>query len=118
MGRLYRGHRTEQGCVVQVYDGAVWEELDPRYDLRSHSPDGYEWGYGGSGPAQLALALLADALQRDRLAEWWYQDYKRAVVCGLPREGWDLTQESICRWVVEQVRQELLGDQPTHTLIV
>ena len=25
--------------------------------LRNHSPDGFAWGYGGSGPAQLALAL-------------------------------------------------------------
>ena len=23
----------------------------------NHSPDGFAWGYGGSGPAQLALAL-------------------------------------------------------------
>ena len=25
---------------------------------RNHSPDGFNWGYGGSGPAQLALAVL------------------------------------------------------------
>jgi len=28
----------------------------PRSDLRNHSPNGFEWGYSGSGPAQLALA--------------------------------------------------------------
>src|SRR5262245_55620958 len=28
----------------------------------NHSPDGFAWGYGGSGPAQLALAILLDAL--------------------------------------------------------
>jgi hypothetical protein len=27
-----------------------------------NSPTGFGWGYGGSGPAQLALALLADSL--------------------------------------------------------
>jgi len=29
-------------------------------ELADHSPSGFEWGYGGSGPAQLALALLLD----------------------------------------------------------
>lgn len=36
--------------------------LPPRNDVRNHSPDGLEWGYGGSGPGQLALALLLHAL--------------------------------------------------------
>ena len=27
----------------------------------NHSPDGFNWGYGGSGPAQLALAILLEA---------------------------------------------------------
>ncbi len=38
--------------------------LGPRLDLANHSPDGFSWGYGGSGPAQLALAILADHFQR------------------------------------------------------
>lgn len=38
----------------------AWVPLDPAPSLRvfNHSPDGFAWGYGGSGPAQLALALL------------------------------------------------------------
>lgn len=37
--------------------------LDPGPSQRvfNHSPDGFAWGYGGSGPAQLALALLLAA---------------------------------------------------------
>ena len=27
----------------------------------NHSPDGFNWGYGGSGPAQLSLAMCLDA---------------------------------------------------------
>lgn len=36
------------------------EYLDPRPSQKivNHSPDGFNWGYGGSGPAQLALAIL------------------------------------------------------------
>src|SRR5215469_11969326 len=33
-----------------------------RLELVNHSPSGFDWGPGGSGPAQLALALLADCL--------------------------------------------------------
>ena len=29
-----------------------------------HSPNGFGWGYGGSGPAQLALAILLRATDR------------------------------------------------------
>ena len=44
----------EGGAIV----GAA-VRLDPRVDLRRHSPDGFTWGYAGAGPAQLALAMLA-----------------------------------------------------------
>ena len=54
--RVYRGVRWPDRCVV-LADG---EPLSPRNDLFNHSPSGFEWGYPGSGPAQLALALLAD----------------------------------------------------------
>jgi Family of unknown function (DUF6166) len=56
----------------------VWvdeRELLPDRSLRvrKHSPDGFNWGYGGSGPAQLALALLRE-LTTEEMAILWYQD--------------------------------------------
>jgi hypothetical protein len=33
---------------------------DESYKVHTHSPDGFNWGYGGSGPAQLALAILLE----------------------------------------------------------
>ena len=35
-------------------------ELTPEesWTYRIHSPDGFQWGYSGSGPSQLALAIL------------------------------------------------------------
>jgi hypothetical protein len=35
--------------------------------IEKHSPDGFAWGYEGSGPADLARSLLIDAL---RSAKW------------------------------------------------
>ena len=66
--KTYTGTRTAAGCAVTVTDGGTSRALDPRFDLRTHSPDGFEWGYGGSGPAQLALALAADVLADDEAA--------------------------------------------------
>jgi hypothetical protein len=89
--KRYEGRRSDGQVFVTVNGDA----LNPRFDLSSHSPDGFEWGYAGSGPAQLALALLADCLDDEQEALEWYQDFKSAVVAGLPREGWTLTDEEI-----------------------
>lgn len=74
-----------------VVDG---ERLACRYDLLSASPDGFEWGYGGSGPAQLAVSILAHAFD-DQFATELYRDFKRDVIAGLPEHGWRLTRTEI-----------------------
>jgi hypothetical protein len=93
--KTYTGRRTEDGCAVAVSDGDGPRGLDPRFDLRSHSPDGFEWGYGGSGPAQLALALAADVLGDDEAALSVYQRLKFRVVGRLPVDGWTLTEAEL-----------------------
>ena len=52
--KIYRGQRSGYAVDTTVNGRA----LNPRFDLWNHSPSGFEWGYGGSGPAQLALAKL------------------------------------------------------------
>lgn len=89
--KTYVGQRLGYAAVVTV-DG---RRLNPRRDLWNHSPDGYEWGYGGSGPAQLALAILADHCRNDGQALNLYQRFKWAVVAELPYRGWTLTTEGI-----------------------
>lgn len=71
--------------TVYVCDGRGCTLLDPRFDLRNHSQSGFAWGYGGSGPAQLALAILADALGDDAKAKRLYQEYKERVISHLPQ---------------------------------
>ena len=73
--------------------------LNPRLDLWNHNPTGFEWGYSGSGPAQLALALLADLLNDDAEAVNLHQEFKEAVVAHLDRRSWRLTSEQIQRIV-------------------
>jgi hypothetical protein len=52
--------------------------------IRNHSPTGFNWGYGGSGPAQSALAILMEFAD-PALAEIFYQDFKFGWVGGLPQ---------------------------------
>lgn len=87
----YEGFRTKAGAIVTV-DG---ELLDLRLDLHNHSPTGFEWGYPGSGPAQLALAILADHLRDDEQAMNLHQRFKWAVVAELPKQKWTLTSKQI-----------------------
>lgn len=46
----------------------------------NHSPDGFAWGYGGSGPSQLALAILLKATDDELYAVRNHQDFKRRVI--------------------------------------
>jgi Family of unknown function (DUF6166) len=89
------GLRTEAGCDVWVSDSHGIQRLRPRLDLRRHSPAGFEWGYGGSGPAQLALAMLAMWSRNDGFALKHYQDFKFHVIGRLPHDTWELTGEDI-----------------------
>lgn len=93
------------GDVVVMAGGALDAEqykLDPRHDLVNHSPDGFGWGYGGSGAAQLALALLCDATGDDEVAQKFYQAFKFDVVAKLKRGAWELTADYVLDWVDRQ----------------
>jgi hypothetical protein len=88
--KIYRGGRSLDGAVVTV-DG---KPLPPRYDLKRLSPTGFEWTYEGAGPAQLALALLADHLGDDARALALCQPFMRRVVAELDN-SWELSSADI-----------------------
>ena len=89
----YRGFIDPTGDrkVVKVVEGEA-TPLPLRLDLANHSPTGFAWGYGGSGPAQLALALLADVLDDDERASRLHQRFKFRVIGRLPMyERWTMS---------------------------
>lgn len=95
--RTFHGIRTEHGAVVIVEgDEQNGRPLDLRLDLRNHSPTGFEWGYGGSGPAQLALAMCA-AVVGDRRAQAIYQEFKSRVIAGISASEWWFDEEAVLR---------------------
>jgi hypothetical protein len=90
MVKTYVGGRSLAGAEVTV-DG---KPLNPRFDLKRLSPTEFEWTYEGNGPAQLALALLADHLGDDAQALTLYPLFMRAVVAELDN-SWELTSADI-----------------------
>ena len=102
--KVYHGRRTEHGCAVDVEEDGECTLLDLRTDLRLHSSE-TNWGYGGSGPAQLALALAADVLGDDEKALDVYQRLKFKLVGGLPHEGWVLTEAQV-RAAIATIEQD------------
>ncbi len=101
--KRYEGRREGFAVIVTV-DG---RRLHPRRDLWNHSPTGFEWGYGGSGPAQLALAILTDHCSNDREALNFHHRFKWTVVAELPHRSWALTGDEI-----DQVLQTLREREP------
>ena len=88
--KVYEGGRSLAGAVVTV-DG---KPLAPRCDLKKLSRAGFEWTYEGAGPAQLALALLADHLDDDQAALQHHEAFMRAVIADLDN-AWRLTSADI-----------------------
>ncbi len=82
-----------------------------------HSRSGFEWGYAGSSPADLALALMADLFGEEPTREaldrgvhpfrsWLlHQDLKAEWVAGFPYRGWKLKASEIMAWVEGKVRE-------------
>jgi hypothetical protein len=59
-------------------------ELYPErsFKIRYHSPTGFNWGYGGSGPAQTALAICLEIMPEQSMAVALYQSFKFEFVSG------------------------------------
>lgn len=70
----------------------------PSQKLRNHSPDGFMWGYGGSGPAQLALALMLHFLTPAGATKI-YQEFKWRVVATLPKSDFSIDEDTIVDWL-------------------
>ncbi|MDP9439574.1 MAG: hypothetical protein M3P49_12675 [Actinomycetota bacterium] len=106
----YRGRIGERGerAVEVVGEDGIYR---PLYHVVHHSPTGFAWGYSGSGPADLALSILADALwERPRpedlrvgrsLASQHHQDYKRACIAPLAGDAsFSIRAEDVEAWLI------------------
>ena len=103
--KSYAARRYAFGTIVEVWicsEGGNRVRSYPlpvRLDLVEHSPTGFNWGYGGSGPAQLAIAILADLTGDDLYSKARYMSFKWDVVAKLPSLGW-IRPEDRFQWRV------------------
>lgn len=105
-GKVYVGTRNARDevrvLVVQGVGGS--KPLPMHLDLFAHSPSGFEWGFAGSGPAQLALAILMDVFDDRATATEWHQRFKFDRIATLPaREGWSISEGEVREWHREQI---------------
>lgn len=89
-------YRTDQGGFQVFIDN---RQLDPRpsQKLYNHSPDGFAWGYTGSGPSQLALALLLHFTD-EKFAQANYQHFKFDIIAQLPPRTFTLRDSDVTQW--------------------
>lgn len=106
--KIYSGRRDHNGtAVVRVTKNGDARALPLRLDLDRHSPTGFEWGYAGSGPSQLALAILADALGNNEVALRLHQAFKSQIIAALPQnESWLLTEQQVRDAATEIIRND------------
>ena len=62
---VYHGFHRPTGEPTVLLETTDGQQLGALEHVAFHSPTGMGWGYGGSGPADLALSLLLAALGTD-----------------------------------------------------
>lgn len=105
--KVYFGERTSAIGGQKIKVLAVEKEYDLPH-IEKHSPDGFNWGYGGSGPADTALSILVDFLDGDReKAERFYQDFKWGFVANIEKEK-DLVilGSNIRHWIERMIHKQ------------
>lgn len=103
--KIYRG---EPGGAVKVILPSG--KVRPLQHVVLHSPSGFGWGYGGSGPADLALSILCDVLGERPSEKQIYhgrfnayphhQDFKREFVARWEYGGgFEIDSDTIANWL-------------------
>lgn len=90
MARIERYRKPFRGTVElsgraatgQVFIFGQKLSLEKSLKYRDHSPSGFSWGYMGSGPSQLALAIAIELVGVDKALEV-YQDLKEKLLAPL-----------------------------------
>jgi len=96
----------EHHVFVEDADGNQ-RELLTYEEVRSHSPDGFCWGYNGSGPSQLALVIMIETFDSMDLALRYYQKFKDSVISKKPMDlNFRLTETEVQEWMTLQLLKD------------
>lgn len=103
---IYRIERcvTDDGNRVEVHlyrDGMDITDvaLDDSLKLGYHSPGGFEFGYSGSGPTQLAIAILLACTRQPELSLHNAGRFRDHFISKQRGNFFGMTERSILRWL-------------------
>ena len=81
--------RREERTAVQLVVDGVPRPLPFHLAVRNHSPMGFEWGYNGSGPSQLALAMCVELVGPIQAVQV-YQHVRDTVLPPAKTDKWSI----------------------------
>src|SRR5574337_1046898 len=100
-----RGLRTENGLLVTINNEVL--QLPPLQNNEvRHSPTGFNWSYGGSGPAELARAILIAVFPGNEEVRHsrCYQRFKWSKIAPAQGDYLELTSTEIEEWYADWTR--------------
>ena len=106
-------HKIEgHWATHDIYFDGKRIDLSKGLEIISHSPSGFNWGYGGSGPAQTAFGILNEILPPHQAISL-HQDFKWEFIA-LMAQGEDFVLEiDIEKWAKEKSSAiEKLNNKP------
>lgn len=107
--KTYHIYRTSNGVkadvLEEVLNGSKVEDIQsirsrPLKHVVKHSPSGFEFGYEGSGPSELARCILLDSGYPPEEVEMHYQEFKRFFIArvGHDTKEFFIYQDAIEAW--------------------
>jgi len=100
--KVYAAIRDEDENTITVSDE---KGTRPLRHIVYHSPTGMEWGYGGSGPSDLARSILAD-FAGVKVADTFYQDFKWDFIAKQPEKGFQISGQEILNWLKRRIEND------------
>jgi len=107
----YFAHRISQCGHQPVYKQILPDgeptvlPILPSQRVKDVAPS-FQYGYGGAGPSQLALALLLDVTTNPSTALAYYQQFKWDFVARW-KDEWTIFSGEILEWIKVQEKREL-----------
>ena len=98
----FKGFIDDDGKKVVYFDGI---ELNPRYDIFNLTRDGFDWGYNGTAPMQLSVAMLAQTTSIKN-AKRYKSQFMLEKLVKLPKNRWSITVAEIKIWLKNKYNEE------------
>jgi len=100
--KIYYSERTqasgEENVWVSQNGFDTLLPVEPSQKVVNHAP-GFQWGYSGQGPSQLAIAILLDYTKGNvQMAKDFYKVFKFDFVAKW-KDSWSITEQEIHEWI-------------------